>query len=131
MQLTYRSFLSCKTWAEILNYSRLVFNRRLWKWLIKTLLSIYGNGWIGHQPFIETASNCSGEDLAWICPFALLAEPMRFLKSERLLSEPCVGSLFKNLCLETYHGELTIYINSRSKPCIRLWKWLDRGSSHL
>jgi hypothetical protein len=37
---------------------------RLWKWLIKTLPPIYGNGRIGHQPFMETESNCSGEDLA-------------------------------------------------------------------
>jgi hypothetical protein len=29
------------------------------------------------------------------------------------------------------HSNLTIYRNGWSKPAIRLWKWLDRGSNHL
>jgi hypothetical protein len=37
-----------------LNYSRVAFDIRLWKWLIKTLTPIYGNGWIERQPFMET-----------------------------------------------------------------------------
>jgi len=31
-------------WVEILNYSRVAFMTHLWKWLIKTLAPIHGNG---------------------------------------------------------------------------------------